>query len=50
MRLTCNYPGNEHAHVGAQRACPDQSQGTVGFPEREGKKDQGLLYHFVDSK
>lgn len=38
MRLTCHYPGNKHAHVGTQRAGPEQAQGAVRFPGRETKK------------
>lgn len=33
LGLTCHYAGDEHAHVGAQRAGPEQAHGTVGLPE-----------------
>lgn len=32
MGLTCHYSSNEDAHVGTERAGPEQAQGTVRFP------------------
>lgn len=40
MGLTCHYSSNEHAHVGTERAGPEQAQGTVRFPAIGSNKDQ----------
>lgn len=44
MKLTRHYPGNKHAHVGAQRASPEQTQGAVGFSGGETKAQTTSLY------
>lgn len=43
MRLTCHYPDNKHAHVGTQRAGPEQAQCAVGFPARATKKEKKTI-------
>lgn len=40
MVLTCHYSSNEHAHVGTERAGPEQAQGTVRLPATGSNKDQ----------
>lgn len=42
MGPTCHYPSNEYAHVGTQRAGPEQTQGTVRFPAPGSNKDQSI--------
>lgn len=43
-RLTRHDPGNEHAHVGAQGARPEQTQGAVGLSGGASNKQRSLCH------